>query len=214
LVSSTVAVGGQLISVRGLAGTYDDLFLPLYGAHQAQNAAVAIAAVESFLGGGSQALVGDLLAEGLGTATSPGRLQLVGVEPSVLVDAAHNPHGTRALVEALRTYFDFDEIVAVVGILADKDAGGIVEALNPLVDRFYVTQSHSERSLSVDDLADRVEGWAGEAKTRRFDDLASALASAREWAGEAPRRAVIVTGSITLVGEAIALADAEEWMTP
>lgn len=213
LISSTVAVGGQLISVRGLAGTYEDLFLPMYGTHQAQNAALAIAAVESFLGGGSQMLVGDLLAEGLGTATSPGRLQLIGVEPSVLVDAAHNPHGAAALAEALGTYFDFDEIVAVVGILADKDAQGIIAALDAGVERFYVTQSHSERSLAVDDLADRVEEWAGEAKTRRFGDLAAALDAAREWAGAAPRRAVIVTGSITLVGEAIALADAGEWMS-
>jgi dihydrofolate synthase/folylpolyglutamate synthase len=213
LLSSKVGVGGQLISVRGLAGTYNDLFLPLYGTHQAQNAAVAIAAVESFLGGGSQMLVGDLLAEGLGTVTSPGRLQLVGVEPSVLVDAAHNPHGAAALAEALTTYFGFDEVVAVVGILTDKDTDGIIAALNPVVARFYATQSHSERSLPADDLADRIALLAGDVKTHRSTDLAEALASAREWAAEAPRRAVIVTGSITVVGEAITLADAGEWMT-
>ncbi|TFD62951.1 bifunctional folylpolyglutamate synthase/dihydrofolate synthase [Cryobacterium suzukii] len=212
LLSSTVAVGGQVISVRGLAGTYKDLFLPLYGTHQAQNAAVAIAAVESFLGAGSQALVGDLLAEGLGTATSPGRLQLVGIEPTVLVDAAHNPHGAVALAAALEAYFDFDEIAVVVGILADKDAQGIVAALAPQVDRFYVTEPHSERAVRMDDLADNVAEWTSEQTTFRFDDLASALDSAREWAAEAPKRAVLVTGSIVLVGEAITLAAAGEWM--
>ena len=214
LLTSQVAVGGQLISVRGLAGTYEDLFLPLYGTHQAQNAAVAIAAVESFLGAGTQPLVGDLLAEGLGTATSPGRLQLVGVGPTVLVDAAHNPHGATALAAALDAYFDFDEIVAVVGILADKDAKGIITTLQPQVKRFHVTQSHSDRSIPVDDLADQVAAWTSEEMTFRFEDLTHALDGAREWAQESPRRAVIVTGSITLVGEAIALADAGEWMTP
>ncbi|WP_104191107.1 folylpolyglutamate synthase/dihydrofolate synthase family protein [Cryobacterium sp. Y82] len=212
LLSSTVAVGGQVISVRGLAGTYKDLFLPLYGTHQAQNAAVAIAAVESFLGAGSQALVGDLLAEGLGTATSPGRLQLVGIEPTVLVDAAHNPHGAAALAAALEAYFDFEEIAVVVGILADKDAQGIVAALAPQVDRFYVTEPHSERAARMDDLADNIAEWTSDQTTFRFDDLASALDSAREWAAEAPKRAVLVTGSIVLVGEAITLAAAGEWM--
>ncbi len=212
LLSSTVAVGGQVISVRGLAGTYSELFLPLYGTHQAQNAALAIAAVESFLGAGSQALAADLVAEGLGTATSPGRLQLVGIEPTVLVDAAHNPHGAAALAAALEAYFDFDEIAVVVGILADKDAQGIVAALAPQVDRFYVTEPHSERALRMDDLADSIAEWTSDQVTFRFDDLAGALDGAREWAAQAPKRAVLVTGSIVLVGEAITLAAAGEWM--
>jgi len=212
LLSSTVAVGGQVISVRGLAGTYTDLFLPLYGTHQAQNAAVAIAAVESFLGAGSQALGADLLAEGLGSATSPGRLQLIGIEPTVLVDAAHNPHGATALAAALETYFDFDEIAVVVGILADKDAHGIVTALAAKVDRFYVTEPQSDRALRMDDLADSVSAWTSEELTFRFDDLAAALESAREWAAEVPKRAVLVTGSIVLVGDAITLAAAGEWI--
>ena len=212
LLSSQVAVGGQLISVRGLAGTYSDLFLPLYGTHQAQNAAVAIAAVESFLGAGTTALAHDLVEEGLAQVTSPGRLQLVGIEPTVLVDAAHNPHGAAALSTALAEYFDFDEIVAVVGILTDKDATGIIAALAPQVVRFHVTQSLSERAIGVDDLADLVAGVGSENSTIRFDDLAQALDSARDWALESKKRAVIVTGSITLVGEAIVLADAREWL--
>ena len=212
LLSSQVAVGGQLISVRGLAATYADLFLPLYGTHQAQNAAVAIAAVESFLGSGATALSFELVEEGLAQVTSPGRLQLVGIEPTVLVDAAHNPHGATALTAALGDYFDFDEIVAVVGILADKDATGIIAALAPRVTRFHVTQSQSERAIGVDDLADLVAGVGSEESTIRFDDLGQALDSARDWALEAPKRAVIVTGSITLVGEAITLADAREWL--
>ncbi|TDW31335.1 bifunctional folylpolyglutamate synthase/dihydrofolate synthase [Cryobacterium psychrophilum] len=214
LLESRVAVGGQLISVRGIAGTYTELFLPLYGSHQAQNAALAIAAVESFLGGGTQELVGDLLAEGLGTATSPGRLQLVGIEPTVFIDAAHNPHGATALAAALDEYFDFEEIVAVVGILGDKDAEGIIDALAPRVARFHVTPLQSERSLDVDTLADMIAEHTSEETTFRFGGTADALEQARAWASEKPKRAVIVTGSITLVGEALTLADTGEWMKP
>lgn len=214
LLSSQVAVGGQMISVRGLAATYSDVFLPLYGTHQAQNAAVAIAAVESFLGGGTQPLSDELLVEGLGGATSPGRLQLVGVDPSVFVDAAHNPHGAAALAAALTAYFDFDEIAFVVGILEDKDAAGIIAALAPIPGPFFVTQSHSDRAVAVDELADLVAAQVGDERVFRFDDLVAASEAARVWADESPKRAVVVTGSITLVGEVIALADAGEWMTP
>ncbi|MGV8884841.1 MAG: bifunctional folylpolyglutamate synthase/dihydrofolate synthase [Microbacteriaceae bacterium] len=211
LESTTVAVGGQLISVRGRAGTYSELFLPLFGDHQAHNAALAIAAVESFLGDGSQALVADVLEEGLATATSPGRLQIVGTDPSVLVDAAHNPHGATALASALTTYFTFSEIAVVIGVLDDKDARGIVSALASVATRFFVTQSQSDRSVPYDDLADIVRELTASDSTTSYESCEGAIASAREWASEAPDRAVIVTGSITLVGEAIALASREGW---
>lgn len=211
LLGSTMAVGGQLIAVRGLAGDYAEQFLPLYGNHQAQNAALAVAAVEAFLGGGSQAIPDDILTEGLGGATSPGRLQLVGIEPTVIVDAAHNPHGASSLVAALGSFFDFDEIAVVLGVLQDKDAEGIISTLVPAATRFHVTRSESERAIPVDELADTVARLGGEEATHRFDDLETALVQARRWAAESPRRAVVVTGSITLVGEAMALAEAGEW---
>jgi dihydrofolate synthase/folylpolyglutamate synthase len=208
--SSTVAVGGQLISVRGRAGTYSDLFLPLYGSHQAQNAAVAIAAVESFLGDGTQALKHDLVEHGLAESSSPGRLQLIGTEPTVLVDAAHNPAGAQTLAAALPKFFDFDELAFVVGILRDKDAKGIVDAFAPLASRIFVTQSHSERAAPFEELAEHIESWTHEAVSS-YDELPDAIEAAREWAAEQPRRAVIVTGSITLIGEAMALADDRGW---
>jgi len=211
LLSNTVAVGGQVISVRGLAGRYDDLFLPLFGDHQAQNAAVAIAAVESFLGGGQQMLVGDVLAEGIGTATSPGRLQVIGIEPTVIVDAAHNPDGALAVAKSIATYFTFDEVAVVLGVLGDKDARGIVGALATVGTRFDVTSSHSERAIPVDELAGIVRGIAGQGSTFAHHDAAAALAEAREWAAQSPRRGVVVTGSITLIAEAIEIAEAEGW---
>lgn len=211
LESSTVAVGGQVISVRGLADTYTDLFLPLFGEHQGHNAALAIAAVESFLGGGTQPLVGDVLAEGLATATSPGRLQIVGTDPTVLVDAAHNPHGAAALATALTAYFTFDEIAIVLGVLQDKDARGIVEALAPVAGRFHVTQSQSDRAVPYEELAGLVLEVTRDDATDQFASVEHAVRDARAWAAAAPRRAVVVTGSITLVGEAIELAIAERW---
>ena len=202
-------VGGQLISVRGLVGTYDDEYLPLYGAHQGANAALAIAAVESLIGGATQAIAGDILADGLGAVTSPGRLQLVGTNPTVLVDAAHNPHGARALAEALRASFDFDEWGVVLGVLGDKDAAGIVAALAPIATEVFVTAPDSDRADSPDALADIVEAAGLHASVHpNLDDAAE---SARAWAGESARRAVIVAGSVVLAGEAVSLAASEGW---
>jgi dihydrofolate synthase/folylpolyglutamate synthase len=205
-----VAVGGQLVTIRGRAATYNDLFLPLYGAHQAQNAAVAVAAVETFLGGGAQPLRRPLLEEGFATATSPGRLQLIGTEPAVLVDAAHNPAGALTLARALPEFFDFDEIGFVLGILRDKDAHGIVDVLAPLAARVFVTQSHSERSTSSSELADHVEEWTHE-HVEAHDDLGEAIEAARDWAASDSRRAVVVTGSIALIAEALGIAQDRDW---
>ncbi|MFE7845016.1 bifunctional folylpolyglutamate synthase/dihydrofolate synthase [Microbacterium sp. NPDC057407] len=209
LVEQRLAVGGQQISVRGLAGTYEDEYLPLYGGHQGFNAALAIAAVEALIGGGAQVIAGDVLAEGLGQATAPGRLQLVGVAPTVLVDAAHNPHGARALVTALRESFDFDEWGVVLGVFADKDAVGIVEQLAPAAAHVFATAPDSDRAEEADRLADIAESL-GVAVTVH-DDLAQASEAARAWAASADRRAVVIAGSVVLAGQAIALAEAEDW---
>ncbi|MEN2741863.1 folylpolyglutamate synthase/dihydrofolate synthase family protein [Microbacterium sp. X-17] len=211
VVSTQVAVGGQLVTVRGRAATYEDVFLPLYGDHQAQNAAVAVAAVETFLGRGTQPLKTDLVEEGFATATSPGRLQLIGVEPTILVDAAHNPAGAATLADALRRYFDFDELTFVVGSLGDKDARGVIRALTPVATQFFVTEPASDRALPAEDLGDIVREEAGDEATIVYSDGLDALEAAREWAGEEPRRAVVVTGSIVLVGAAMAYADEQGW---
>jgi dihydrofolate synthase/folylpolyglutamate synthase len=210
VTATSVAVGGQLIDVRGLAGAYDGLTLPLYGDHQAQNAAVAIAAVEAFIGGGAHQLTYELLAEGIAGASSPGRLQLIGTEPAVIVDAAHNPAGAATLRAALERFFDFDEIAFVLGVLKDKDAHGIVDELAPIATQLIVTQSHSERARSSEDLAEDVYEWTHE-RVEEVDDLGEAVEAARAWALEGEKRVVVVTGSITLIGEAMALAAERGW---
>ena len=211
LLGNTVAVGGQVVAVKGLAGTYPDLFLPLFGDHQAQNAAVAIAAVEAFIGGGTQPLAQDVVEEGLATVTSPGRLQVIGIEPTVLIDAAHNPDGAQALARAIDSYFTFDEVTVVLGVLADKDARGIIRALAPVAARFQVTQSSSERAIPAERLEELVAELTDSGVSHEFHDLQSALGDARAWAEAAPRRAVLVTGSITMIGDTLVLAEEQGW---
>jgi dihydrofolate synthase/folylpolyglutamate synthase len=208
---TTVAVGGQLVDIRGRAGEYDGIYLPLYGDHQAQNAAVAVAAVESFLGDGTRPLAQDVVTEGLGSVTSPGRLQLVGIEPTILVDAAHNPHGAAALRNALTEYFDFDEWTFVIGVLADKDAPGIFAELAPIAERFHVTHSSSPRAIGESELARIALAASHEDAVYQYGTLEHAMEQAREWASQAPKRGIVVTGSITLVGDAIQLAEREGW---
>lgn len=209
LAQQRLAVGGQQITVRGLAATYEDEYLPLYGGHQGFNAALAIAAVESLVGGGSQPIAGDILAEGLGSVTSPGRLQLVGASPTVLVDAAHNPHGARALVQALRETFDFDEWGVVLGVLSDKDAPGIVAEIAPVAAHVFATAPDSERAEEADAIADLAE--AHELRVSVHHGLAEAADAARAWAAASDRRAVVIAGSVVLAGEALSLAAAEDW---
>ncbi len=211
VTSDTPAVGGQLVSVQGVAGTYDDLFVPLFGAHQAHNAAVAIAAVESFLGRGSQALDEDVLSEGLAGATSPGRLQPIATGPTVVVDAAHNPHGAAALAEALPVAFPSGHVVAVVGILGDKDARGFVRALKDVVATFVVTQPPGDRALDADAFARVVVDEVGDERVVVEPGLAGALQEARDLADDADAEdaMVLVAGSIVMVGAVMDLVHAE-----
>jgi dihydrofolate synthase/folylpolyglutamate synthase len=211
VLESRVAVGGQLVSIRGLAGEYRDLALPLFGRHQAENAAVAIAAVEAFIGGGSVRLADQVVEVGLGAAASPGRLQPIASDPVVIVDAAHNPHGAAALVDALDEYFDFDEVAFVLGVLVDKDAAGIVDVLARADGIFLVTRPDSERARDVGELTAIVGARVGADRVQEVGRLDDALDDARTWAAEAPKRAVVVTGSIALVGEAMAIAADRGW---
>ena len=199
LMSVEQAVGGQVLSVSGIAGEYRSLTLPLFGEHQADNAAVAIAAVESFLGNGETPLGSEVVEDGILLSSSPGRLQVIDHQPTVIIDAAHNPHGAEALCRALMGSFAFPRLVCVVGILQEKDVIGIIEALDPVVDHFVVTQSQSDRAISVSDLADAVSAIAGPDRVDSRANVESALERAKEISGV--DGGVIITGSITLIGE-------------
>ena len=162
-----------------------------------------MAAVEAFLGGGTKPLTADVLGEGLLRAVSPGRLQLVHTDPSIVLDAAHNPHGARALAQGLRDSFAFPKTIGVVGILADKDARGVLTALEPVLDEVIVTASASPRAIPVEELATLVGEVFGPERVTIGGDVPQAIALAKSRAVDGA--GVVVTGSITVIGEAAAL---------
>lgn len=206
-----LAVGGRQVSLRGLHGhEYDPAFVPLYGAHQAQNVSLAVAAVEAFFGA-ERPLPEEVLDEGLGGLTSPGRLQLIGNEPIVYVDAAHNPHGAEALARAVTESFAFTELALVTGIMADKDAQGVLAALLPITDALFLSPIDSARTLGVEDLYQVSGRFEREGITEVSESLTEALQAAREWAGQVDGRAVLVAGSVLLAGEAILCSRNEGW---
>jgi dihydrofolate synthase/folylpolyglutamate synthase len=202
LEGAEVAVGGQALTVRGLAATYPDLFLPFHGTHMAQNATLAIAAVEAFLGGGEQELDLDVLRAGLAAATSPGRLEVVRRSPTVLVDAAHNPAGATALRDGLQQAFTFTKLVGVVAILKDKDASEMLEILEPVLDEVIVTRTTSPRAMRPHDLGELARGIFGEARVTVVDDLPDALDRAAGIADESGvGGGVLATGSVITAAE-------------
>ncbi len=203
------AIGGQLLTLQGLGGVYDEIFLPLFGAHQAQNAVCALAAVEAFFGAGAATgpLDADTVRAAFAAVTSPGRLEPVRSAPTVLVDAAHNPHGMAATVATLGESFDFRRLIAVVGVLEGKDARGMLNLLEPVVDEIVVTQSNSTRSVPADVLgvvAVEVFGPDRVTVEQRLDDaLETAIRLAEEDADDVLSGAgVLVTGSVVTAGEA------------
>ena len=198
-----LAVGGQQISLRGLAAEYPDLFLPLHGTHQARNAAVAVAAVEAFLGGGEQALDIDVLRAGLATVDSPGRLEIVRRSPTVLVDAAHNPAGARALREAISDSFTFARLVGVVAVMKDKDAAEMLEVLEPVLDEVVVTRTTSPRAMSPSRLGEVATEIFGESRVTVVEELPDALDTAAGLAdaGGGVGGGVLATGSVVTAAE-------------
>jgi dihydrofolate synthase/folylpolyglutamate synthase len=268
VLERVLAVGGQQLRLQGLGGEYAEILLPLFGEHQARNAAVALVAVESFFGlvptlpgegsvdlrgesssaeppvgtagaagpadvpGASSADGAEVAADvplpapagarrldpvvvraALGSVTSPGRLEVVRRAPTVLVDAAHNPQGAHALAEAVAESFAFARTVGVVGILTDKDAAGILAALDPVLDEVVITRSSSPRALPVEELAELAASILGDDRVHAVDRLDAALeravALAELGTPAGVGAGVLVTGSVTVAGEARLLLGAE-----
>ena len=208
VLERVTAVGGQLLTLQGLSGVYDDIFLPLHGAHQAANAAVALACVEAFFGGGG--LDVETIRAGFASTSSPGRLEVVRSSPTVLIDAAHNPHGMAATVAALADGFAFTHLVAVVACLGDKDVRAMLEILEPAVSAVVVTENTSPRKMGVEELRELAEDVFGEDRVYvedRLDDaLDRAVGLADEespaFGGSVGGSGVLVTGSVVTAGEA------------
>ena len=234
-----VGVGGQLVTLQGLHGVYEEIFLPLFGAHQASNAACALAAVEAFASGAPTAgepdldavtrgaapvsyeggegsegrLDPELVRSGFARATSPGRLEVVRTGPTVLIDAAHNPAGMAASVETLTESFGFTRLIGVLAVSADKDVAGVLEQLEPVLAELVVTRNSSSRSLPPEELAELAEGVFGTERVHaaaRLDDAIDQALTLAEETGEFRGAGVLITGSVVTAGDARVLLRVDE----
>jgi dihydrofolate synthase/folylpolyglutamate synthase len=267
VLNRDLAVGGQRLDLRGLRGDYTDIALPLFGAYQASNAAVALAAVEAFAAGAplsgqspeqeadradesagwpseddessapadvrmadlddgtpavpparsaadddpdapSGALGQDLVREGFAQVTSPGRLEVVRRSPVVILDAAHNPAGMEAAMEAITEAFTFAAVIGVLAVSEDKDVAGILDQMEPVISELVVTRNSSDRSMDPDkleELAASVFGAERVQVARRLDDaLEMAVGLADDASGDEGLTVtgVLVTGSVVTAGDA------------
>ena len=209
VVERRIAVGGQFLTLQGLGGIYEELFLPLHGAFQAQNAVCALAAVEAFFGAdaNSGALDVETVRAAFAAVRSPGRLEPIRSAPTILLDAAHNPAGLTASLEAVAEAFQFRRLITVLGVMADKDATGMLELLEPAVDELVVTQNSSARGLSADELGAAAVPIFGADRVTvepRLDDAIEVAVRLAEDTGDdvLSGTGVLVTGSVVTVGEA------------
>ena len=210
VLSRQVAVGGQLLELQGLGGVYSDVFLPLHGEYQAQNAALALAAVEAFFGAGAQRQLDiDAVRAGFAAAASPGRLERMRSAPTVFIDAAHNPAGAAALADALTTEFDFHFLVGVLGVMADKDVTAMLAAFEPVFSQVVVTSNGSPRALDVDTLLLRAEEIFGPERVVRADTLPDAIETATALVEDSAVESdgfsgagIVITGSVVTAGVA------------
>ena len=201
--SRAIAVGGQLISITGLRGHYDDIFLPLHGKHQASNAAAALIAVEAFFG--EQDLDIDAVRAGFANVTSPGRCEVIHRDPTIILDAAHNPHGAKAIAETMQSEFTFDEVTGIVALMADKDALGILQELEPILNQIIVTTNSSQRSMSMAELNKLATQVFGADRVFAEETLPAAIDRAIKDANRPlsdESLAILITGSVVTVGEA------------
>jgi len=214
VVERRLAVGGQQLTLRGLGGEYPEVFLPLFGQHQAENAATALAAVEAYFGAGpGRALDPELVRAGFAAVDNPGRLERLSSSPTVLVDAAHNGHGGRALAEAVTSEFDFKRLVAVVAMLDGKDADAFLAALEPVVEEVVVTRPASPRAMPLDDLALLAEERFTAQRVHVVESLPEAVSAALDLVGvpdptvevDISGVGALVTGSVVTAGAARSL---------
>ncbi|MEO3797626.1 folylpolyglutamate synthase/dihydrofolate synthase family protein [Nonomuraea sp. B10E15] len=211
VLNREVALGGQLLTLRGLKGVYDEVYLPLHGAHQAGNAVCALAAVEAVTGGDDPLDV-DLVRQAFSEVASPGRMEVVRRTPAVVVDAAHNPAGMQATLEGLHEAFDFAKVVGVVAVMRDKDVDALLELLEPVLDEIIVTRNSSPRSMTPQELGAMAAPVFGEERVHvvdRLDDAIDQGIGIADAEGEFSGTGVLITGSVVTAGDARLLLKAD-----
>jgi len=217
VLSREQAVGGQQVVLRGLRGTYEDVFLPLFGLHQAGNAACALAAVEAFAGvadEGSERLDPDLVREAFAQVTSPGRLEVIRRSPTIIIDAAHNPAGMAATVAGVQEAFTFSRLTGVFAASGDKDVPGMLAELEPLLTDIVVTRNSSDRSVDPGETAELAAEIFGEERVHEIPRLDDAIEAAVALADEAVAETGPGTGGVLVTGSVITAGDARRLLGP
>ena len=189
---------GQTFDVCTSKESYSDLFLPLLGVHQAINATTAIACIDRVRALGYEISAASVYG-GLREARLPGRLQLVGSDPFILLDGAHSPASVEALRDTINEVFRYEKLILIVGFMRDKDLRGIGQTLCPLADTVIATEMRDNpRGVSADDI---IRAWSDMGSDLRVSpSVGDAIAGAKLVAS--PRDLICVTGSMILVGEA------------
>lgn len=201
--SRTLAVGGQLLTIKTPKDTYEEIFLPLHGKHQASNAAAALVAVEAFFG--EQELDYEAVIAGFANVQSPGRCEVLHRDPTIIIDAAHNPHGARALAETIQNEFTFDEVIGIFAAMGDKDVQGALVELEKVMDSIIVTKNSSTRSMSVADVESLATKIFGAERVFTADTLDAAIDKAIKDSVRPLSEdtlGILITGSVVTVGEA------------
>jgi dihydrofolate synthase / folylpolyglutamate synthase len=216
VLSREQAVGGQQLVLRGLRGTYEDVYLPLFGLHQASNAACALAAVEAFAGvtDDTGALDADLVREAFAKVTSPGRLEVIRRSPTIIIDAAHNPAGMAATAAAIEEAFSFARMTGVFAASGDKDVPGMLAELEPLLTDIVVTRNSSDRSMDPEQTAELAIEIFGEDRVQSAERLDDAIETAVALADEAVAETGPGSGGVLITGSVITAGDARRLLGP
>jgi dihydrofolate synthase/folylpolyglutamate synthase len=203
VVSRSIAVGGQSVTIQGIKDTYEDIFIPLHGKHQAANAAAALVAVEAFFG--DQDLDLEAVRAGFANVTSPGRCEVVHRDPTIILDAAHNPHGAAAIAETIQTEFAFDEVIGIFAPMGDKDIRGILLELEQAMDSIIVTANSSPRAMKVSELESIAIEIFGHERVFSAETIAEAIDKAVKDSVRPLSEdtiGILITGSVVTAGEA------------
>jgi dihydrofolate synthase/folylpolyglutamate synthase len=204
--SRALAVGGQLLTIKTPKDTYEEIFLPLHGKHQASNAAAALVAVEAFFG--EQELDYEAVLAGFANVQSPGRCEVLHRDPTIIIDAAHNPHGAKAITETIQSEFTFDEVIGVVASMADKDVRRALVEFEKVMNSIIVTKNSSSRSMDVAELEKIAVEVFGADRVFSSPTLEAAIEKAIKDSVRPLSEdtlGILITGSVVTVGEARAI---------
>lgn len=198
---------GSEFNYYGLHRNLKNLEISLKGRHQYRNAALALAGLE-ILGQKGYDVPSTCIQAGLQSTIWPGRMHIVSKNPHIILDGAHNPKATKTLADSIRDGFSYDRIIVVLGVMADKDIKGIIQAIAPIADHVIFTKPDYYRAAEPEVLFS--QGYSLGVRGQIIPTLPRAIDKAKAMAG--PRDVLLVCGSLFTVGEALTILEPEQFM--